>query len=249
MKTHKCIYYEKQLYLYRAGELPDRERDRLNKHLASCPQCAAFAKKLKILDGKIEQLRGEQPSPDNPVALTNNIMRAVTSIEKFKKYQKADKYGNIFKLLFAPRLRFALLTAIVFIVSLFFIQEALFMDRIARLERKISRSTAAGIYTTEKMNYSVLENKLSSLDKSGSFLQNNLVTVKNKNKIVIDERSLTALLESYKSVKIQNELLIELLKNKNPDLYHITTKNGLDQAEIKELLRNKREILQFINEL
>jgi len=154
------------------------------------------------------------------------------------------------KLALTPRIRFALLTAIVFVVSLFFIQESLFMGRIAKLEKKISQSTAASIYANEKVKYSTLETKLLLLERPLLFSQNYLLSPKdNNNLIIVDEKILNALMVNYKHVKIQNELLLELIKNKNPDLYNITIKDGLDQAEIKKLVENKKEILRIINEL
>ncbi|MBN2411189.1 zf-HC2 domain-containing protein [candidate division KSB1 bacterium] len=250
MKTKKCTYYQKQLHLYRSGELSDRERDRLNRHLASCPDCAAIRKELADMDHKIEQLRGESPVPDKPEALTGNIMHVLTSYEKLKSYQEHSTYDNLIKFVFAPRIRFALLAVIVVIVGLFFIQESLLMVRIARLEKKISQNTAAGINRTGITQYFVLENKLLSLEKSGLFPSGSFLTVNNiENEIVTNEKLLNALLENYKSIKIQNELLLQLLKNTNPDFFHITLKDGLDRAEIEKLLRNKKEILRLIKEL
>jgi len=197
-----------------------------------------------------EQLRTDHPVPDNPVALTNNIMHAVTSYEKLKDYKEYDTSNNMLKLAFAPRIRFALLTVIVFVVSLFFIQESLFMGRIAKLEKKISQSTAASIYANEKVKYSTLGSKLLLLGRPRLYSQNYLLSPKdNNNLIIVDEKILNALMVNYKHVKIQNDLLLDLIKNKNPDLYNITIKDGLDQAEIKKLLENKKEILRIINEL
>ncbi len=254
MKANKCAHYQKQLYLYRAGELSERERDRLNRHLASCPDCAKVGKELANMDRKIDQIRGERPVPDNPAVLTGNIMFVLTSYKKFKSCRENAIYDNIIKLVFAPQVRFAMLTVIVFFVGLFFIQESLLMGRIARLEKKISQNTAAGRYTyTSGMGitqYSVFKDKLLSLEKSGLFAPGSFFPVKNiENDIATDEKLLTALLENYKSVKIQNELLLRLLKNKNPDLYHMILKEGLDQAEIEKLLWHKKEIFRFIKEL
>jgi len=82
MKTKKCKYYQNKIYLYRAGELSERERDRLKRHLVSCQECAEIKKNVEDLGSNMEQLRTDLPVPGNPVALTNNIMHAVTSYKK-----------------------------------------------------------------------------------------------------------------------------------------------------------------------
>lgn len=73
-----CRSIRHLLYLYREGELTDRERVSLNQHVDSCPRCAAILKDLTELNGALIPQRTGTPELKEASRLNEQVIRQIT---------------------------------------------------------------------------------------------------------------------------------------------------------------------------
>ena len=61
---NNCKQFEKQIFFYAMGELSDKEKEIIEKHLAECADCAAFYEKQKVFISKLEKRPSLTPTND-----------------------------------------------------------------------------------------------------------------------------------------------------------------------------------------
>jgi anti-sigma factor RsiW len=59
----RCRKIQKNLSAYMAGELAQRETERVREHLSACPGCVRELAELKQLHKRLERLEEISPSP------------------------------------------------------------------------------------------------------------------------------------------------------------------------------------------
>jgi len=248
MKIKSCKSVQILLYLHRQGELSAKERTRLQQHLSSCTDCAAIAAQLGIMQNHIGKLAKTEPPVAAPDALTATIMSSVAAKERMKKYRRESIIRQALELLFNPRFRLSLASAIVLLVGFFIIQESVYMMRISALEKKMTyTATPKGDMIA---NIASLQNTFMQLEKTGILTQVEQDAAGPDDKqIEINKTILLALLENNRNLKNQNELLLKIVQQKNPDFYNTLNKLGLEQPEITRIMENKQQIVRLLNTL
>jgi len=91
-----CAKCRKRLGVYLDGELTQRERKSIERHLAKCESCNAALKELRSLEALMHTL----DVPPAPAALTSRILAEV-----YKKRGRLRKYPVRWWYALAPRLR------------------------------------------------------------------------------------------------------------------------------------------------
>ncbi len=250
MKKTSCKSIQALLYLHRPGELAEREQIKLQQHLTECPECAAIAAQLGIMQNHIDVLAKSEPVAADTDALTASIMSSVAALERMKNYRSEGVLTRVLHVLFNPRFRLSLASAIVLLLGFFIIQESVYMIRIADLERKMTQSAMSVDSRPFSNQLASLQNVYQQLEETGIIakmeLQEKKLTAK---QIETDKTILLALLENNKNLKIQNELLLKIVQQKNPDLYNTLNRLGLEQPEITRIMENKQQIVRLLNTL
>jgi len=75
----RCWKAKKLMPLHRAGELDDRVRGMLDRHVASCRRCAALRASFDAAAAPVDRLRTISPVLHEADDLTGSIMRAVAA--------------------------------------------------------------------------------------------------------------------------------------------------------------------------
>ena len=132
-----CSTYRKKLYLNRPGELTERQRLKLERHLALCPDCRAIRWRIDETGRIAEILRETAPAPGKP--LTDRIIAAVSAE---RRRPKSSPFRENVGAFFSVRVR-VVLAAAACIVLVFFLQEALVLRRVSALERRMDAEQPA----------------------------------------------------------------------------------------------------------
>ncbi|HPG40087.1 MAG TPA: zf-HC2 domain-containing protein [bacterium] len=250
MKKTSCKTIQALLYLHRPGELAEREQIKLQQHLTECPECAAIAAQLGILQNHIADLAAPEITLTEPAALTANIMNSVSLMKRMTNYRTEGVLTRVLQVLFNPRFRLSLASALVLVAGLFIFQESVFMIRISALEKKMQYSANAMTSTASVNRLAAMHNALQKLETTAAFTNMEQESLAQDLKLLGTDQDLLALLmENNENLKIQNELLLKLLQQKNPDFYNTLIKADLEQPNINKIIQNKRYITRLLRVL
>jgi len=250
MKKTSCKSIQALLYLHRPGELAEREQIKLQQHLTECPECAAIAAQLGVLQNYIVDLAAPEITPTEPAALTANIMNSVSRMKRMTNYRQENVLTRVLHVLFNPRFRLSLASALVLVAGLFIIQESVFMIRISALEKKMQYNAVTTVSALPVNRLVAMQSALQKLETTAAFTNMEQESLEQDLKLLGTDQDLLALLmENNKNLKIQNELLLKLLQQKNPDFYNTLIKVDLEQPDINKIIQNKRYITRLLRVL
>jgi hypothetical protein len=133
----RCGEAKQLMLLYREGELPDDTREKLARHIARCPECAAEEKLISGEFAPLDTLRMRQPVLADPKALTMQIMRQI-NIGPVRP--RAADCGANFAIRILAGARPALATAGGFLFVLFIVLTAYDARSLASLEARLRYS-------------------------------------------------------------------------------------------------------------
>src|SRR5947208_2119678 len=107
----KCELVQNNLNLYLYDELPDDARHEVENHLATCADCAAEAKTMRLFLQTLTDAKPEDPSPSLLAASRMKLQEALESAEQNKGWSRftVDIAGWMHQLRFSPALAVMLL--------------------------------------------------------------------------------------------------------------------------------------------
>jgi len=247
----KCKTCQKYLLLYRRGELSFRQKEKMEHHITRCAECAGVRQKTDRLMEQVGYLRQKEPRLTEPVALTDSIMHSVQTLGGRRKIRDIDSAANFFwNTMAIPKIRLVLAGIIFLIISSFFIQEFLVLDRLSRLEEKIAQQSPpvggsgnAMIINTKRIL------KTADLEKFKTLAAVNIDESRRDEWVLIHRSSLESLIAANTRLHDNQERLLDTLTTLLPDLKIISLENGLDRKELRLLRQNKNRIIQTLYKL
>ena len=122
-----CDGYRRMLYLYRQGELSNREAEEVVQHLHSCERCRMEQERIGTIDEIIRRLRSHTPAVGDPGLMTSSIMTEIRSVQTVDEYRGIlDRIMEFFTL---PQIRIIASAFIILVTGTFLFQYvALFAD-------------------------------------------------------------------------------------------------------------------------
>jgi len=133
----KCHKIQKWIYLYKEGELSDKQVKAVEEHVQTCSGCAQLAKNISVLQAGTKDVKTE-PILHNPEALTVDIMNHI-------KYNHSKKTVQPHR--FHRALRYTLQFAMLLIVLLFAVQEIDTRRRMMSLEQRMQTTRHSHMLT------------------------------------------------------------------------------------------------------
>ncbi len=179
----------------------------------------------------IEDLKTSPPlrSPDD---LADNILYAVHR-SHFKNTGVVSFFDGMIEALSRSTVRFAMGGAVILLLGIFVVQEAIILRRIDMLERRLTQQRAVG-----ESPLTLLANEaqlLRSLNNGGD-------------EIIIDRKTLEKLLTAFDNLQLKNKLLLKLFEEKTLSTAGVSLDDGLTGDELQKLLQDKT-VLQKIHNL
>jgi hypothetical protein len=162
-----CDRIRTMLYLYRAGELANREAEELLHHLHSCESCRLEKERIDKVEATVRRVRSFEPAVVNPDLLTSKIMTRVrTSATETPHPGMIDRILDLFVL---PQVRLGSATFVALVVGTFLFQYLTLFTNIHSLElsagqRSMASSAAEALYSVESTRVQELA-KLKDLQK------------------------------------------------------------------------------------
>jgi hypothetical protein len=127
-----CDDYRRMFYLYRQGELSNREAEELVQHLHSCESCRLEQERISAVDEIVQRIRSYTPVVEDPRLLTSAIMSKVRSAQANDDSQGIlDKLLDLFAL---PQVRIAASAFVVLVTGTFLFQYLTLFTGIHSLE-------------------------------------------------------------------------------------------------------------------
>lgn len=157
----KCKTIQKWLHLYGDGELSPSKQRKIDRHLQLCPRCHQVAEEIQLFKQRMTLFQQTTPEMDQPEILMNQVMDSIQQREK-KSQQRPNLNRWIW--LSRPAVQMAMVCSLFIIISSFFIQESVMINRVADLEKKIEGSVS--------MPKSMLTQYLSTVGELGNTLFN-----------------------------------------------------------------------------
>jgi len=247
----KCKTCQQYLLLCRKGELSSRQKRDLEQHISRCAECAGEAAKTDQLMETVGYLKHKEPRLTEPEMLSDSIMDSIQT-EKNRNRLKdiesaADSFWNTVAI---PKIRLVLAGMIFLIVSSFFIQEFLVLDRLTRLEEKIAqksppvgRGGSTTIINTKRIQ------KARDLDRFRTLVATDDNESGHDEWVLIQRSTLESLIAANSQLHDTQEKLLDTLTTLLPDLKIISLENGLDRKELRLLRQNKNKIIQTLHKL
>jgi anti-sigma factor RsiW len=245
-----CRTAQKMLHRYRAGELTDRQRRRLDRHLTDCDHCGHVAARLQALEAEVADLRSAAPVEPAPDVLTDAIMAQVAA-----EPHRAPRRGN-----HQPRVRRGpvpgwltarpvLTMALAVLVLALGIQEVSLMQRLDRLERRMAESGGVQRVTDPSAARLEASGAARIALPGGSGLAGEMLDSGGEADLVLVKRSdLERLLASiYPGA--DTATLKALLVRHFPELGTIDLADGITRREARRLLAHRTEILDVLRGL
>ncbi len=128
-----CDRYRKMLYLYRAGELTEREKTELHLHLQTCERCAAERERIETADASVRRLREFSPTLRDPDRLATSILAGI------RERTRERFVDRILDAMLAPAIRYAAAVFVLAAVGSFLFQYFSTLDQVANLEQRFGR--------------------------------------------------------------------------------------------------------------
>ena len=223
-----CKKYQKNIYLYKEGELSTKEKQKLEMHLSQCPDCSKEAENVISDFSKLSNLKVKLEFTDFSNVL-NDIERSIRFEQNLKTPSKKKFINDMLEKISIPKTRFVFSAIAVLLMMVLVAQEVFVLSRISTLENRMSE------HKTKTQNLSHLE--------FAKFLS------PNQDQVTVDKQTLENILESYTDLQLTNKILLEALRKAVPELDEDFIDNGIDQEEMKKLLDKKDIIYSLIREL
>lgn len=116
MRT-QCSQYRRLLPLSREGELTQAQRDDVQRHLATCPACAAEMGAFTRMQADLSVVRGRGAVHPAPELLEQRIMARVRNEPQAGAERKARMADRVLDLIGAPAVRFAAAATLLIVVG------------------------------------------------------------------------------------------------------------------------------------
>ncbi len=189
-----CDGYRRMLYLYRQGELSNREAEELVQHLHSCESCRLEQERIGAVDEIVQRIRSYTPVVEDPRLLTSAIMSKVRSAQANDESQGIlDKLLDLFAL---PQVRIAASAFVVLVTGTFLFQYLTLFTDIHSLELSAGLQSAAS-HKSETL-YSVESSEITKLAQTKD-LQDLIPAGQYKivdRKILVNQNDVSSLLSS-----------------------------------------------------
>jgi hypothetical protein len=228
----KCRSFEKQLYLYREGELSPRQRWRLERHLKHCPECAAAAEAIARTGALVADLATADTAAVPPADLASGIMQGLRGKEAdVLRIHHPARRGRVALI---PALATAALTLLVVMAA----NEILLMRRINRLENAVTAWSEA--VRTGAQEYARLAGTLERLEPI--LRTAGLFASEDPERPFLTHEEITSWLAGRGLTRGVSATMIRQLRGEVPGLAGIDLEDGLNENEIRMLLQNRDRI-------
>jgi hypothetical protein len=235
--------YQKLLHLYRSGELSHREAKKLERHLDRCEECAREKLKIEKTEQLIEKARSTMPLLPNPQELTDRIMQTLqyeqpggSGVIKGVKYNY--RWLDWF---YFPRVRFAMVGIVLVVLGIFIFQSTMILHRVSSLEQKMALQAAG----TEREWHPRPKKAMLRVLEEAARVPDNCPD----DWVVIDRKTLDVLLRVYEKWHLGDKRGLYQLEKDFPLLEKLDFADGIKKSELKEILKNKKQILEFIDKI
>jgi hypothetical protein len=218
-----CKRFQKQLHLNRHGELSEREKRLLDRHLASCADCSAEAERIQRADLSIAAVRGKQPVPSN--SLADRIVASIPSPDQDMPLFKTVR-RRVDEVIESRWTRFGLAAAASFAMLAFFLQEAHVLYRVSRLEKRMTAVSESRTGSIPFIQWGVP----SAVERMSMAAQaENAIAELPEEWVAVRKTDLEALVKSYRDSRRFNEVLLNVLQEYRPEL------NRLNDAALSDI--------------
>jgi len=227
-----CRSFEKQLYLFREGELGPRQRRRLERHLKRCPACAAEAEAIARSATRIAELSAADAAAPVPADLRPGILSRLGETQAPPLPTLSTRRRG--RIALVPTLAAAALVLLVLMTA----HEVLLGHRLTRLESAMTAWTEA--VTTQTREYARLTATLERIEpalRTAGFF-----TAGSTARPAVSRDDLLGWLSGRGLAGDLTPSLLNRLKAELPVLTAITLEDGLDSDEIRLLLEQRQRI-------
>jgi len=121
---------EELVYLYRSGELTEKEQELLHEHLKLCSSCRKISEGLMKYDEAVRCISSEN------LELNTDALRGAI-FAKTVRSEKKEREHKVVYLLFSPQIQYLVASAVVFLVLLFLYQNIMMVHKLTRLEKHL----------------------------------------------------------------------------------------------------------------
>jgi len=243
----RCRKAERLLHLYGEGELADRERRALDRHLEGCAVCSERAASMERLAGLTAGLRSDDPVLTDPERMTDEIM-AVVAAEARQRTNGWSKKRAVGVFTRRFHLQPALAAALALIVLALGVQEVVLLKRLASLEERMAQlgSVATADRSVATQTGGPLDSELARLANRGVRATGLLPSRGDDGLIVLRRSELVSLLASAVGPGADPATVENLLTRRFPELGTITLADGITMDEARRLLAYRTEILHAL---
>jgi anti-sigma factor RsiW len=92
----KCSAYEQSIYLWE--EISPEEKVAVNRHIETCPDCAALLQQVHIMQGLVNEVSAKKIISPNAAQLTSRIMQAVHEQQRISHSTLTARLFSTFQL-------------------------------------------------------------------------------------------------------------------------------------------------------
>ena len=139
------------LYLYRDGELSNRQADELLHHLHSCESCRLEKERIEEVESFARKLRSFKPGLRHPERLTSTIVAHIRGADSEQK--PVSFFERVLDFVAQPQVRLASVAFILLLVGTFLVQFLTLFADIHQLE--LSATTQSRSSSTTGRSYVV----------------------------------------------------------------------------------------------
>ncbi|NIM11534.1 MAG: hypothetical protein GTO45_05520 [Candidatus Aminicenantes bacterium] len=234
--------YQKLLYLYRSGELSRREIKKLERHLDRCEECAREKLQIEKTERLMAKARSTTPLPPNPQELTERIMQTLQYEQLEGLGIKGVKYKyRWLDWFYFPKVRFAMVGIVLVVLGIFILQSTMILHRVSSLEQKMALQAARAEREWHPRPKKAMLRALEDAARVSDNWPDDWV--------VIDRKTLDVLLRVYEKWHRGEKRGLYQLEKDFPLFEKLDFADGIKKSELKEILKNKKQILQFINNI
>lgn len=244
----KCKKAQKLIYLNRPGELNSREEKLLKRHLEKCFKCQKHQIRIEKTETQYHEVMNLDLKPKNSEKLAENIINEIKKLKMPNSYTFHQYwFSRIVQKLTKPKVQIALASLILFIMTLFFTQGMVILNKIAALEKQMA------FQSKDHQKFDRLFYKQEYIEKSllSDILENDQLNIDQYTTefILIDKKTLRKLLSAYKKSQMNNRLLNEIIsKIASAD----NLKRAINESTTYDKIivpLNQKEIERWINKL
>jgi hypothetical protein len=242
-----CKKSKRLIYLYREGELAEKEELALGQHLDSCPSCRMEYNQITETAAKIEDLSKLEIKFEEENLYTEEIMKDLRSINIGNLESKREL--NRRKILFQePIWQIALTTVLILMLLFYGTIEYIDHNRILKLEKKAFATGSAdnynetGIYPNENL-FTIIKNFYELISGDSEYME------LPEGWVLIKINKLNELLDLYYEVYNYSSRAGDKFREELPILSRINPEDGLDENELKLIFENRELIRIELNKL